>query len=611
VRNSLFIVAFLLAGTANAQQATPERIVIEPKKAAGTNSTPPTKQNPVAGTVFKGIDPNRPGFLVISPNQISASLLLPAPSAASRTEMKEGVPHVVIVGTSQKQTPPGGEPTKPIAAAKPAQPQPEKVADGKILLETYDTAYCRGCKVGYLHTLVREYERNGKKMLYGSKTLTLQILRFGQIVEQTTEESTVETEDGKILTTKFHQRIGKNQELILRGEVTEKGLVVKAEGAITNTDTIPWPENVVGVAKEATLLKDNKLKPGIELNYKVYFGLFGGIITYTMAAKGTEEVTLPGETKPRKLLKVVQEMKPVGDFRLPPVTYHLDPETYEPVRLESDMPAFGGVLTALRTTREVALTKPTKYLDLAEVQSIKLATTVPNIHQKESVTYRVTLEGELPLDKALPADARQKIANVDPKNRSFDLVVTAVRTPIPTVEMVPVGKEYLADCFYIDWNNELVKKHAASAVAGLKPNATAWDKARAVEAWVHKNMKQIEFSQAMGTCGNTAKELSGDCTEHAMLAAGMCRALGIPSRTAIGLVYAPTREGNATLAYHMWYEVYADGGWAALDAIMGLGSVGPGHIKITDAHWDAEKGFTPLLPVLNLLGTRPKIDVVK
>ena len=84
----------------------------------------------------------------------------------------------------------------------------------------------------------------------------------------------------------------------------------------------------------------------------------------------------------------------------------------------------------------------------------------------------------------------------------------------------------------------------------------------------------------------------------------------IPARTAIGLVYADTRNG-AIMAYHMWYEVWADGGWVALDAIMGQGSVGPGHIKITDAHWDGEKGFTPLLPVLGLLGMAPKVEVVK
>ena len=124
-------------------------------------------------------------------------------------------------------------------------------------------------------------------------------------------------------------------------------------------------------------------------------------------------------------------------------------------------------------------------------------------------------------------------------------------------------------------------------------------------------MRSTEFSQAMATCTNVAKSLSGDCTEYAMLSAGMCRALGVPSRTALGLVYAVGRDGKPYLAYHMWYEVYADGQWLALDATLGRGSVGPGHVKITAASWHEEKSFAPLLPVLTVLGSAPKVEVVK
>ena len=49
----------------------------------------------------------------------------------------------------------------------------------------------------------------------------------------------------------------------------------------------------------------------------------------------------------------------------------------------------------------------------------------------------------------------------------------------------------------------------------------------------------------------------------------------------------------------------------ALDGTLGRGSIGPGHIKITDASWFEEKSFTPLLPVLNILGASPKVEVMK
>jgi transglutaminase-like putative cysteine protease len=115
----------------------------------------------------------------------------------------------------------------------------------------------------------------------------------------------------------------------------------------------------------------------------------------------------------------------------------------------------------------------------------------------------------------------------------------------------------------------------------------------------------------MTTADNVAKTLSGDCTEYAMLAAAMCRAAGVPSRTALGVVYAPGPGGKPYLAYHMWFEVYAGGQWLPLDATLGLGGVGPGHIKITDQSWHDERSVAPLLPVLRALTAKPIIEVLK
>src|SRR5205823_13813112 len=128
---------------------------------------------------------------------------------------------------------------------------------------------------------------------------------------------------------------------------------------------------------------------------------------------------------------------------------------------------------------------------------------------------------------------------------------------------------------------------------------------------VHQNMRSVEFSQAMATADHVAKTLSGDCTEYAMLAAAMCRAVGVPSRTVLGLVYATNREGRPVMAYHMWFEVYADGQWVPLDATLGQGGVGPGHVKITDHSWHDERSFAPLLPVLRVLTAKPAFAVVK
>ncbi len=583
--------------------APPGTIVFEPKKPAPSE---PAKSGSIS--VLKGSDPKFPGFIVFSPNKAEASKLLPLPSP--KVDSPDGIPTITIIGTGAKKDPPPPADPKPAPGGTKPPPPPEPVEDGKLLVDTYDVAYCRGCKVGYLHTVVREFEKNGKKLLYGTKRFTLQMARFGQVIEQWTEDSTIETSDGTILRTAFRQGGVKNQTLELTGEVKGKELEVAITGtAVKNgKDTIPWPDGVAGIARETTMLREMKPKAGTAVEFKAYMGQFNGIITYKFNVKGAEEVDDGG--KKRKLLKVIQEMVPVGDFKLPPTTFWLDPDTYEPAQMEVDFAAIGGLMTAKRTTREVALAKPTKYLDLGEMQSIKLPTTIAGIHEKDTLTYRVTLSGDIPPTKAFPSDARQTVTVTDEKARTLDIMVTAVRTPTkPKLPPAAPDKEYLSDSYYIDWDNDLVKGHAATATKGLPKSASDWEKAQAVEKWVKANMKAMTFDQVLATCKQTAKDLGGDCTEYAMLACGMCRSLGVPSRTAIGLVYAPTKDGGAQLAYHMWAEVWADGGWVALDPTLGKGSVGPGHIKVTDAHWDGVKDFKPLLPVMTLLGSRPVVTV--
>ena len=104
-------------------------------------------------------------------------------------------------------------------------------------------------------------------------------------------------------------------------------------------------------------------------------------------------------------------------------------------------------------------------------------------------------------------------------------------------------------------------------------------------------------------------ERGQDLVEYAMLTAALCRAEGIPSRTAIGLIYADTPQGPA-FSFHMWTEVWVQGRWIPLDAILGKGFVGATHLKITDHSWHEVRSLTPMLPLLRVLG-KIAIEVVR
>lgn len=569
-------------------------IVIRPK---GTSAPPPPP--PEAKPT-----PDKPGYIVIRPHGTRPkSDQLVADDAKPKVEKPRFA----------------GEPI-PISNPKPIDDPkadaPANAAKGKIVLDTWDAAYLKGHKVGYFHTLVREREAGGKTYLYATREHKLTLRRFGQETEQSTEDATLETPDGQVLTTRMELALGPQQKLILTGKIADGVLKTQAEGVVSKAEEVPWPAGALGIAKEATLYKDKKPKPGDTFDYLMYEGRLNRVMKVDVEVKALETIALVHGAKPTPMLRLTTTLQPLKDkdgkvvFRVPPATVWVDAETLEPMRTDQDMPSLGGRLIIVRTTKEAALKAPTTVPDLFDVQSIRLDRDIPGVHDKAGVVYRIRTENEPEPETLVPQDARQQVKNLDPVTKAFELHVTAVREPKAGGVGKPVGEEYLGSSFFVDWQDANVKKHAAAAVAALPAGATDWQKARAVELWVKNNMRAVEFSQAMATAGQVAKTLSGDCTEYAMLSAAMCRANGVPSRTALGLVYAPAPGGKPFLAYHMWFEVYVNGDWIALDATLGRGSVGPGHIKITDAHWHDERTFAPLLPVLRVLMATPKVDVV-
>ncbi|MDH5758745.1 MAG: transglutaminase-like domain-containing protein [Gemmatimonadota bacterium] len=67
--------------------------------------------------------------------------------------------------------------------------------------------------------------------------------------------------------------------------------------------------------------------------------------------------------------------------------------------------------------------------------------------------------------------------------------------------------------------------------------------------------------------------LRGDCNEHTVLYVAMARALGLPARTAVGLVYV-----NGAFFYHAWPEVWL-GEWVAVDPTFGQYPADASHLR--------------------------------
>jgi transglutaminase-like putative cysteine protease len=65
----------------------------------------------------------------------------------------------------------------------------------------------------------------------------------------------------------------------------------------------------------------------------------------------------------------------------------------------------------------------------------------------------------------------------------------------------------------------------------------------------------------------------GDCNEHTVLYVALARALGLPTRTAVGLVHI-----RGSFYYHAWPEVWL-GEWVAVDPTLGQVPADASHLR--------------------------------
>jgi len=83
--------------------------------------------------------------------------------------------------------------------------------------------------------------------------------------------------------------------------------------------------------------------------------------------------------------------------------------------------------------------------------------------------------------------------------------------------------------------------------------------------------KRITFS--IPNAAQVLESGQGDCNEHTVLFVAMARGLGLPSRTAVGLVYV-----NDAFFYHAWPEVWL-GQWVAVDPTFGQYPADAAHLR--------------------------------
>jgi hypothetical protein len=475
--------------------------------------------------------------------------------------------------------------------------------------EIWEVAHVDGAKIGSVHTTIEPLERSTGRVR-ATWDLELLFRRHGSLVRLRMEQGTDEEKDGRVVAVFMRQHHGGGRLLNLQGVVEEDTLRVKidkGDGSPRLDRALRWNSTVVGFAQMEQVFRQRKVKPGDRFTLLRYEPTLNSVLTVHVAVREPETVDVLGvrrsltrvELTPDKLVAPGQTVQPAK------MVWWLDGEL-TPLRRQMDLEGFGAVILT-RTTKEIAQAAPgtaVRLPDLGLKALIPLDRAIPRPYATRSAIYRVTILDDPDPGTILVQDGHQHIANR--KDATLELHVHPVAAAVRLDEVRPgrPGAEFLESCRYIDSGDERIQALARRAVGDEKD---AWRKAVRIEKYV-KGIVRVDQTAPLVPASQIAATPRGDCRHFAFLTTALCRAEGIPARTAIGLIYV--FKGRPQMGFHMWTEVWIDGRWVGLDATLGRGGVSATHIKITDHSWYATESLTPFLPVQRVLG-KIRLDVLR
>ena len=110
----------------------------------------------------------------------------------------------------------------------------------------------------------------------------------------------------------------------------------------------------------------------------------------------------------------------------------------------------------------------------------------------------------------------------------------------------------------------------ARRIAGGSTNPV--EVAQRLNEWVYRELDKT-VTLSVPSALQVLEARSGDCNEHTVLYVALARALGLPTRTAVGLVHI-----DGSFYYHAWPEVWLNE-WVAVDPTLGQYPADASHLR--------------------------------
>ena len=452
-----------------------------------------------------------------------------------------------------------------------------------------------GQPVGYQATTLTRHQGDTETFFDGRAESHLVLKRFGQVTSEQMEVASRESGEGDVV--RVEARIssqGSQQRTI--GRRVGNRLQFETQGAGAPRQwSVELPGRCGGFFAVEWSLRRKPMAAGENRQLSVLMPVVNQVATCQLdALDWSEHATSFG---PEALLEIHQLMTLSSGQIDGTIWMNRDGEI-----VRSEIPSIRQVTFRTDQATALAAAATPSTFDLGNFATIPVTHPIQDAHTTQRVRYRIHVPDEVSVDVFTTTEG-QAVKVADDGNTA-DVTVSALRPTTPgTGASTPPPATSVTSSALIQSDDSEVMRHAQQVrPAGDDP----WDLAVAIERYVYESVREKNFSTALASAATVARNLSGDCTEHAVLTAAICRARQLPARVLIGLVYV---ESEQAFVFHMWNEVWIDGHWIPIDATLGNGGTGAAHLILARSDLSTGDAFSAFLPVINVLG-RLEIEVV-
>lgn len=428
------------------------------------------------------------------------------------------------------------------------------------------------------------------------ETMYLSIARMGVPLTIEACETAIETVDGKPLGFEISQKMSLVSTSV-SGSISEDGVLSVTTKSIgqERTQTMPWTEGAI-MAEGIRLLNEKQgLKQGTRYTAKVFTGSLMQAVDMNFEVGAKQPVDLLGRVV--TLTEVKSSYSMPGAGRMNAVSYvddNLDTQ-------KSVLPLMGMTLEMVACSKEFAMAPVEDVGEMFKGMMLASPVRLQGLNQIKSIAYTLKSKpGES--DLMFPeTDNQSVVKNAD--GSTWTLTVTPIHMAsggqFPYTDSDEALKQALASNSVLQSDDPNLVKLAKQAVADARDAAQA---VANIERFVGDYIEDKDLSVGYASALEVMASRQGDCTEHAVLTAALCRAVGIPAEVVIGVAYVEQFMGTTqSFGGHAWNRAWVNGKWIGLDAA--LRGYNAGHIALATGHGESSDFFS-------LFGNLGKFNIV-